>query len=117
MQAISKGLEKVIQELSTSENDGPVSEKFRKVHKLFLVNIDKIYPYLHVFFSNLEEFIVFGWSIQVYILLFGSYVHLVQSLELYMAQKDFSKRFNSVKQGTMQNKVSNLNNIWPLVQI
>jgi hypothetical protein len=31
MQAISKGLEKVIQELSTSENDGPVSEKFRKV--------------------------------------------------------------------------------------
>ena len=31
MQAISKGLEKVIQELSTSENDGPISENFRKV--------------------------------------------------------------------------------------
>lgn len=31
MQAISKGLEKVVQELSTAENDGPVSENFRKV--------------------------------------------------------------------------------------
>lgn len=33
MQAISKGLEKVIQELSASENDGPVSENFIKVLK------------------------------------------------------------------------------------
>lgn len=31
MQAISKGLEKVVQELSMSENDGPVSENFRNV--------------------------------------------------------------------------------------
>lgn len=31
MQAVSKGLEKVVQELSTSENDGPISENFRKV--------------------------------------------------------------------------------------
>lgn len=31
MQAISKGLEKVVQELTASENDGPVSEKFCKV--------------------------------------------------------------------------------------
>lgn len=31
MQAISKGLEKVVQELSMSENDGIVSENFRKV--------------------------------------------------------------------------------------
>lgn len=31
MQAINKGLEKVEQELTTSENDGPVSEIFRKV--------------------------------------------------------------------------------------
>ena len=32
MQAISKGLEKVVQELTASENDGPVSENFCKVH-------------------------------------------------------------------------------------
>lgn len=31
MQAIMKGLEKVKQELNASENDGPVSEIFRKV--------------------------------------------------------------------------------------
>ncbi|CDP10219.1 unnamed protein product [Coffea canephora] len=36
MQAISKGLEKVIQELSMSENDGAVSENFCKALKEFL---------------------------------------------------------------------------------
>nr|XP_027069193.1 formin-like protein 18 isoform X2 [Coffea arabica] len=36
MQAISKGLEKVIQELSMSENDGTVSENFCKALKEFL---------------------------------------------------------------------------------
>ncbi|KAI9125820.1 hypothetical protein K1719_003238 [Acacia pycnantha] len=36
MQAISKGLERVIQELSISENDGPVSETFCKTLKVFL---------------------------------------------------------------------------------
>ncbi|KAK9274673.1 hypothetical protein L1049_021924 [Liquidambar formosana] len=36
MQAISKGLEKVVQELAISENDGPVSENFRKTLKEFL---------------------------------------------------------------------------------
>ena len=34
MQAISKGLEKVVQELTASENDGPVSENFCKVLKI-----------------------------------------------------------------------------------
>lgn len=36
MQAISKGLGKVEQELTASENDGPVSEGFRKILKGFL---------------------------------------------------------------------------------
>ncbi|XP_020102865.1 formin-like protein 6 isoform X3 [Ananas comosus] len=36
MQAVSKGLEKVEQELTASENDGPVSETFRKTLKTFL---------------------------------------------------------------------------------
>lgn len=31
MQAISKGLEKVVQELAASENDGPISENFCEV--------------------------------------------------------------------------------------
>ncbi|KAL3643193.1 hypothetical protein CASFOL_014008 [Castilleja foliolosa] len=36
MQAINKGLEKVMQELSVSESDGPVSDHFRKALKEFL---------------------------------------------------------------------------------
>lgn len=36
MQAITKGLEKVKQELAASENDGPVSEIFRKTLKEFI---------------------------------------------------------------------------------
>ncbi|KAI3444001.1 hypothetical protein Pfo_000666 [Paulownia fortunei] len=36
MQAINKGLEKVVQELSMSESDGPVSDQFRKALKEFL---------------------------------------------------------------------------------
>ncbi|GFP87454.1 formin-like protein 20, partial [Phtheirospermum japonicum] len=37
MQAIIKGLEKVKQELAASENDGPVSESFRKTLKEFVI--------------------------------------------------------------------------------
>ncbi|WJX96816.1 hypothetical protein P8452_77970 [Trifolium repens] len=40
MQAINKGLEKVVQELSTSENDGPISETFRKKLKAFLCSAE-----------------------------------------------------------------------------
>ncbi|RYR55319.1 hypothetical protein Ahy_A06g030558 [Arachis hypogaea] len=38
MQAISKGLEKVVQELTASENDGPVSVNFCQILKEFLSN-------------------------------------------------------------------------------
>ncbi|XP_031123481.1 formin-like protein 5 isoform X2 [Ipomoea triloba] len=41
MQAISKGLEKVVQELAASENDGPVSDFFCKSLKMFLKYAEK----------------------------------------------------------------------------
>ncbi|XP_019179471.1 PREDICTED: formin-like protein 18 isoform X3 [Ipomoea nil] len=41
MQAISKGLEKVVQELAASENDGPVSDYFCKSLKMFLKYAEK----------------------------------------------------------------------------
>lgn len=41
MQAVNKGLEKVEQELSTSESDGPVSNTFRKV--LFIVPLPPVH--------------------------------------------------------------------------
>ncbi|KAG9456309.1 hypothetical protein H6P81_000817 [Aristolochia fimbriata] len=40
MQAISKGLEKVEQELTASENDGPISESFSRTLKEFLVTAE-----------------------------------------------------------------------------
>ncbi|KAJ4826465.1 hypothetical protein Tsubulata_019432 [Turnera subulata] len=40
MQAISKGLEKVVQELTASENDGAISENFCKILKEFLVSAE-----------------------------------------------------------------------------
>ena len=44
MQAIMKGLEKVKQELNASENDGPVSDIFRKVSTFLLL----------IFFTTLQ---------------------------------------------------------------
>lgn len=50
MQAISKGLEKVVQELTASENDGPVSDSFCKVHAfvdhLYMLQLDQTNPNL-----------------------------------------------------------------------
>lgn len=43
MQAIIKGLEKVKQELDASQNDGPVSEVFRKVHNCFITFYSSTY--------------------------------------------------------------------------
>jgi GH18 family chitinase len=40
MQSVSKGLEKVEQELSVSENDGPASAGFRKALKEFLTTAE-----------------------------------------------------------------------------
>ncbi|KAJ6977326.1 formin-like protein 20 isoform X2 [Populus alba x Populus x berolinensis] len=47
MQAIIKGLEKVKKELAASENDGPVSEVFRKVQSLLVLRLVVIVWYTH----------------------------------------------------------------------
>ncbi|KAJ7958495.1 Formin-like protein [Quillaja saponaria] len=52
MQAISKGLEKVVQELSTSENDGPVSEQFCKTLNEFLGDAEAEVRSLASLYSN-----------------------------------------------------------------
>lgn len=57
MQAIMKGLEKVKQELAGSENDGPVSETFRKVLLmsilcLYFINSTDIYEVYHLYFMR-----------------------------------------------------------------
>jgi hypothetical protein len=52
MQAVNKGLEKVEQELTTSENDGPVSEIFRKVAVTNLEGLGRIFPIVFVCIYN-----------------------------------------------------------------
>ncbi|XP_040382723.1 formin-like protein 6 [Oryza brachyantha] len=52
MQAINKGLEKVEQELTTSENDGPVSDIFRRTLKDFLSGAEADVRALTSLYSN-----------------------------------------------------------------
>nr|XP_029118335.1 formin-like protein 6 isoform X2 [Elaeis guineensis] len=54
MQAINKGLEKVEQELTASENDGPVSQTFRQTLKQFLVVAEAEVRALTSLYSTVE---------------------------------------------------------------
>ncbi|KAI6680451.1 hypothetical protein NL676_034332 [Syzygium grande] len=65
MQAISKGLEKVMQELSVSENDGPVSETFCKTLKEFLRSAEAEVRSLALLYSGV------GRNVDSLILYFG----------------------------------------------
>ncbi|XP_071726855.1 formin-like protein 18 [Rutidosis leptorrhynchoides] len=88
MQAISKGLEKVVQELSTSENDGPVSENFRKALKEFLCTAESEARSLASLYS------LVGKNVDALILYFGEdparcpYEHVVSTL------RNFVRMFN-----------------------
>lgn len=63
MQAISKGLEKVMQELSVAENDGPVSETFCKTLKEFLRSAEAEVRSLALLYSgvgrNVDSLIIY----------------------------------------------------------
>ncbi|KAK3020957.1 hypothetical protein RJ639_046321 [Escallonia herrerae] len=74
MQAISKGLEKVVQELSMSENDGPVSENFRKSLKEFLCYAEGEVRSLASLYSAV------GRNVDALILYFGEDPSLVSTL-------------------------------------
>ncbi|KAJ0807474.1 putative formin, FH2 domain-containing protein [Helianthus annuus] len=80
MQTISKGLEKVVQELSTAENDGPVSEKFLKALKEFLCTAEGEARALASLYS------LVGKNVDSLILYFGEdparcpYEHVVSTL-------------------------------------
>ncbi|KAK1418414.1 hypothetical protein QVD17_27558 [Tagetes erecta] len=88
MQTISKGLEKVVQELSTAENDGPVSEKFLKALKEFLCSAEGEARALASLYS------LVGKNVDSLILYFGEdparcpYEHVVSTL------KNFVRLFN-----------------------
>ncbi|GAB2286569.1 hypothetical protein Dimus_020966 [Dionaea muscipula] len=65
MQAINKGLEKVVQELTASENDGPVSENFCKTLKDFLAFAEGEVRTLSSLYSNV------GWNADALATYFG----------------------------------------------
>ncbi|XP_024961028.1 formin-like protein 13 [Cynara cardunculus var. scolymus] len=88
MQVISKGLEKVVQELSMAENDGPVSENFRKALKEFLCSAEGEARSLALLYSAV------GKNVDALILYFGEdparcpYEHVVSTL------RNFVRMFN-----------------------
>ncbi|KAI3827543.1 hypothetical protein L1987_01620 [Smallanthus sonchifolius] len=85
MQTISKGLEKVVQELSTAENDGPVSEKFLKALKEFLCSAEGEARALASLYS------LVGKNVDSLILYFGEdparcpYEHVVSTLRNFVS--------------------------------
>lgn len=65
MQAIIKGLEKLNQELTASENDGPVSEVFRKVLNLSLLMLKgQSFSSSGFFMGSLTIFLVFVFIVE-----------------------------------------------------
>ncbi|GKA64172.1 formin-like protein 13 isoform X1 [Tanacetum coccineum] len=84
MQTISKGLEKVVQELSTAENDGPGSEKFIKALKEFLSSAEGEARTLASLYS------LVGKNVDALILYFGEdptrcpYEHVVATLRNFV---------------------------------
>ncbi|KAG9142205.1 hypothetical protein Leryth_007639 [Lithospermum erythrorhizon] len=65
MQAITKGLEKIVQELSMSENDGPVCDNFRMALKEFLSFAEREVRSLALLYSGV------GRNVDALILYFG----------------------------------------------
>ncbi|VFQ61312.1 unnamed protein product [Cuscuta campestris] len=88
MQAISKGLEKVIQELSMSESDGQVSENFCKALKEFLCYAEGEVRSLALLYSGV------GRNVDALILYFGEDPARCTFEQVIMTLLNFVKMFN-----------------------
>ncbi|KAK8975852.1 hypothetical protein V6N11_057689 [Hibiscus sabdariffa] len=88
MQAISKGLEKVVQELSSSENDGPVSEKFCENLKEFLSFAEAEVRSLASLYSAV------GRNVDALIVYFGEDPARCPFEQVTSTLLDFVRRFN-----------------------
>ncbi|CAN4084449.1 unnamed protein product [Withania somnifera] len=103
MQAISKGLEKVVQELSMSENDGVVSENFRKALKEFLCYAEGEVRSLAHLYSGV------GRNVDSLILYFGedpARCPFEQALEENRKQLEFERK-KAEKEALEKQKMSN----------
>lgn len=88
MQAVNKGLEKVVQELSTSENDGPISETFRKKLKGFLCSAEAEVRTLASLYSGV------GKNVDALILYFGEDPSRCQFEQVVTTLLNFTRMFN-----------------------
>ncbi|KAG5080827.1 hypothetical protein JHK86_004892 [Glycine max] len=88
MQAINKGLEKVVQELSTSENDGPISETFRKKLKDFLGSAEADVRSLASLYSSV------GRNVDKLILYFGEDPARCPFEQVVSTLLNFTRMFN-----------------------
>ncbi|XP_014506693.1 formin-like protein 13 isoform X1 [Vigna radiata var. radiata] len=88
MQAINKGLEKVIQELSTAESDGPISETFRKKLKEFLGSAEAEVRSLASLYSTV------GRNVDALILYFGEDPSRCPFEQVASTLLNFTRMFN-----------------------
>ncbi|KAH1201436.1 Formin-like protein 13 [Glycine max] len=88
MQAINKGLEKVVQELSTSENDGPISETFCKKLKKFLGSAEADVRSLASLYSSV------GRNVDQLILYFGEDPARCPFEQVVSTLLNFTRMFN-----------------------
>ncbi|XP_061375781.1 formin-like protein 13, partial [Gastrolobium bilobum] len=87
MQAITKGLEKVVQELSTSESDGPMTETFRKNLKGFLCFAEAEVRSLASLYSSV------GRNVDALILYFGEDPSRCTFKQVVTTLVDFTRMF------------------------
>lgn len=92
MQAISKGLEKVMQELSSSENDGPISENFCKTLQKFLHFAETEVRSLASLYSGV------GRNVDALILYFGEDPARCPFEQVISTLLDFVRMFNQAHQ-------------------
>lgn len=88
MQAISKGLEKVVQELSVADNDGPISENFCKNLKEFLQSAEAEVRLLASLYSSV------GKNVDSLILYFGEDLARCTFEQVVSSLFNFTKMFN-----------------------
>ncbi|PON92280.1 Formin, FH2 domain containing protein [Trema orientale] len=88
MQAISKGLERVIQELSAAANDGPISENFCKTLKEFLRYAEAEVRSLTSLYSAV------GRNVDALILYFGEDLARCSFEQVVSTLLNFTRMFN-----------------------
>lgn len=96
MQAINKGLEKVMQELSLSENDGPISDEFRAKLKEFLRSAEAEVRTLALLYSGV------GRNVDALIVYFGEDPARCPLEQVMSTLLNFTRMFNKAHEENLK---------------